>query len=102
MISHESEIVRKLRLIEWLKAELVGSVSRVFHALAKGAEQPAADAMASVIVNCYVLGKRLGIDFPQMDEAISTRLEQNIKQETEVEKWYGDMSELRRHLRQKR
>lgn len=102
MISHESEIVRKLRLIEWLKAELVGSVSRVFHAMTKSTEQPVADALASVIVNCYALGKRLGIDFPQLDEAINARLEQNIKQEYEVEKWHGDMSELKRHLRHKR
>lgn len=102
MISHESEIVRKLRLIEWLKAELVGSVSRVFHAMTKSAELSIADALASVIVNCYVLGKRIGIDFSHLDEAINARIEQNIKQETEVEKWYGDMSELKRHLRQKR
>lgn len=101
MISHESEIVRKLRLIEWLKAELVGGVSRVFHAMTKSTEHPVADALASVIVNCYVLGKRIGIDFSHMDEAINARIEQNIKQEIEVEKWYGDMSELKRHIRQK-
>jgi hypothetical protein len=102
LISHESEIVRKLRLIEWLKAELVGSVSRVFHAMTKSGEQSIADALAAVVVNCYILGKRLGIDFQSLDEAVSVRLAQAIKQETEVEKWYGDMSELKRHLRQKR
>jgi len=101
-MSHESEIVRKLRLIEWLKAELIGSVSRVFHMMVKGSEQPIADALATVVINCYVLGKRLGIDFPQMDEAVNARLEQNIRQEADIEKWYGDMSEFKRHLRQKR
>lgn len=102
MSSHESEIVRKLRLLEGLKAELVGSVSRVFYALAKGGEQSVSEALASVIVSAYVLGKRLGIDFVQMEDAINTRLEQNIKQEAEVEKWYGDMSALKRHIHQKR
>ena len=102
MSSHESEIVRKLRLLEGLKAELVGSVGQVFHALAKSGEQSAAQALAAVIVNAYVLGKRLGIEFAQMEDAINARLEQNIKQETEVEKWYGDMSALRRHIHQKR
>ncbi|MCX7779428.1 MAG: MazG-like family protein [Negativicutes bacterium] len=102
MSSHESEIVRKLRLIEWLKAELVGSVGRVFYALAKSGEHSIAEALAAVVVNCFALGKRLGIDYAQLDEAIQARLEQTIRQETEVEKWYGDMSELRRHLRQKR
>ena len=34
MFSHESDILRKIRLIEWLKAELVTSVGQVFQAIA--------------------------------------------------------------------
>jgi len=37
-----------------------------------------------------------------MEEIVNTRLGHNIKQETEAERWFGDMSEYRRYLRQKR
>ena len=47
-------------------------------------------------------GKRLGIDFQALDEAIMAKLTQNIKNEYEAEKWYGDLSEYQRHLRGKR
>ena len=102
MISHESEIVRKLRLIEGQKAELIGSLAGIFHALAKTGGQSLAEALGAVIINCYVLARRLGIDFSQLDEAVCEKLEQNIKHGSEIEKWYGDLSELKRYLRQKR
>ena len=60
MFAHEGEILRKLRLIEWLKAELVTSVGRLYHAIAQNADQAISDALAGVVVCCYVLGKTSG------------------------------------------
>ncbi|GBG56785.1 hypothetical protein HA075_08815 [bacterium BFN5] len=102
MFSHESEILRKMRLIEWLKAELVANVGQLYQAMAKNSEQAIRDGLASIVISCFVLGRRLGINFADLDEAIVTRLSQNIKKENDVEKWFGDFSEYQRHLRQKR
>ncbi|SDF42986.1 MazG-like family protein [Sporolituus thermophilus] len=102
MLSHEPDILRRLRLIEWLKAELVSQVGRLFQAFAQASEQAIRDALASIIIACYVLGRRLGIDFAALDEVILTRLGQTIKQDPEIEKWFGDYSEFQRHLKNKR
>lgn len=102
MFSHESEILRKMRLIEWLKAELIANVGQLYQAMAKNSEQAIRDGLASIVISCFVLGRRLGINFADLDEAIVTRLSQNIKKENDVEKWFGDFSEYQRHLRQKR
>lgn len=102
MFSHESEILRKLRIIEGLKAELITNVGQLYQAMAKNSEQAIIEALAALVTGCYVLGKRLGVDFNVLDAAVMTKLGQGIKQEYEAEKWFGDMSELSRYLRQKR
>jgi hypothetical protein len=102
LYSHEAEIVRKLRLIEALKAELVTNVGQLFQAVAQNADRTISQALAGVVISCYVLGKRLGIDFADLDDAIAEKLSQNIKKEHEVEKGFDDYSEYQRHLRQKR
>ena len=91
MFSNESEILRKMRLIEWLKAELITHVGQLYQAMAKNSEQA-----------CYVLARRLGIAFDSLDREVLTKVEQNIKIEHEVEKWFGDYSEYQHHLRRKR
>lgn len=102
MFSHDSEILRKLRLIEWLKAELVTNVGAVFQAMAKNGEQAVLEGLAAVVASAYVLARRIGIDFSTLDKMIITRLEQNIQLGHEAENGYGDLSELQRHLRQRR
>lgn len=102
MYSHEAEIVRKLRLIEALKAELVTNVGLLFQAVAKNADKAISQALAAVVISCYVLGNRLGIDFAHLDDAIAETLSQTIKKGNEVEKGFDDYSEYQRHLRQKR
>lgn len=102
MFSRETDILRRLRLMEWLKAELVTNVGQLFQAMARNSEQAIRDGLASTVISCYVLGRRLGIDFTALDEVILTRLGQTIKQDHEVEKWFGDYSELQRHIKNKR
>lgn len=102
MVSQESDILRKLRLIEGLKADLLVEVGKLYQAMARNQQADIGEALAQVIISTHVLGRRLGIDYSEMDEIVNTRLGHNIKQEPEAERWFGDLSEYRRHLRQKR
>lgn len=102
MFSNESEILRKMRLIEWLKAELITSVGQLYQAMAKNSEQAISEGLAAIVVACYILARRLGINFDSLDKAVVKKVEQNIKSEHEVEKWFGDFSEYQQYLRQKR
>lgn len=100
MFSDETEILRKIRLIEHLKAELVTDVGQVYHAVAENNGQ-AVHALADVIIGGYVLGKRLGIEYVALDEAVNRKVEMLINQEPDPEKWYGDYSALRHHIQRK-
>lgn len=102
MFSKESEILRKMRLIEWLKAELLTHVSQLYQAMARNSESAIADGLAAIVIACYILGRRLGIDFGKLDENIAEKVQHNIEREHEVEKWFGDYSEYQRYLRHKR
>lgn len=102
LFSNESEILRKMRLIEWLKAELITHVGHLYQAMAKNSEQAISEGLANIIVACYILARRLGITFDSLDRDVLNKVEQNIKSEHEVEKWFGDFSEYQRHLRPKR
>lgn len=101
MFSHESDIFRKLRFIEALKAELVVEVGHFYHAVAENREQVMREALASIVISCYVLARRLGISFSGLEAAIHGKLEQNIEREVDAEKMYGDLSEFKRHLRRR-
>ncbi|MDD4599707.1 hypothetical protein SDC9_04211 [bioreactor metagenome] len=101
MFSNESDILRKLRLIEMLKAELVTNVGQLYQAIAKNGGQAIQEGLASIILSCYILARRLGIDFAALDEAVTAKIAQNIKREHEAEKLFGDFSEYQRYLRRR-
>lgn len=98
----QEDILRKLRLIEGVKADLLTEVGNLYQAMARNQREAIGQALAQVIISAVVLGRRLGIDYPEMEEIVNSRLGYNIKQEPDAERWYGDLSEYRRYLRQKR
>ncbi|MBQ2114494.1 MAG: hypothetical protein IIV84_01355 [Selenomonadales bacterium] len=98
----ESDMIRKIRLLEWLKAELAVSVGEVMRAVAGGVRVPMADALSRVVVSCYVLGRHLGVGFKELDEAVMRRLDRPLDaMAQEAEDRYGDHRALRRYRRAK-
>ena len=92
-------IVKNLRAIDWIKAELVAGMGSLFKALIKNNEEVIQDALAGLIVSCYFLGKRLGISFTKLDEIIRQKLQSPPMREHELEQWYGDVSNLENYLK---
>ncbi len=97
----EVDIARRLQTIEWLKAELVGGVSALFKAMLKNGEDSTADALASVVMACYLLGRRLGVSFAHLDSKVQNKVKANISPPHDIEEWYGDFSALDHHLRER-
>ncbi|MBM7856102.1 hypothetical protein JOC37_002527 [Desulfohalotomaculum tongense] len=91
---NDSGIAKNLRIIEWLKADILTSLSALFKAMVKGSEERLLDALASLVITSYILGRRLGINFSRLDLKIEHKLRQGIDDDHEVERWYGDLSEL--------
>lgn len=99
MFQKDGDILKKVRMIEWLKAELLSSVAELFKALLKGTENAIIDAVANVIIITNILARRMGVDFECIDAGVQRRLNQNIQQEHEMEKWFGDLSAYAEHLK---
>jgi hypothetical protein len=101
MAKPELDIARNVRTIEWLKAEMVGGVSALFKALMKNSEEAILEALATVVIAAYLLGKRLGIPFSRLDVKIEAKVSANIAKHHEIEQWYGDFSGFRRYLEER-
>lgn len=102
MFSQESDIVKTMRLVEGLKAALILDLGELYRAMAAGGGRIRKDLLAKLIVNCYVLGKRLGVEFSDMDEAVRQRSQCSAQEESALESRFGDYSRLSRYLEHKR
>lgn len=102
MFAHESDLLRKLKLMDWLKAQLVTGMGQVFEAFAAHGERSLLDALSNLAITVYVLARRLGIDFATLEEDMVNKLKQSGKRDSELEKLFGDYTQLERYLKQKR
>lgn len=91
------DIARNIRVIEWLKTELLGTVSALFKAMIKNSDEAIEDALASMVITIYVLARRVGISFAQLDIRVESKLRNAIKDKHEVEDWYGDLTAFLRY-----
>lgn len=98
----EPGIAKNIKVIEWLKADLMASASSLFKAMLRGSEERLLDALASIVLTCYILGRRLGINYSRLDLRVEAKLRQSIDEDHEVEKWYGDLSHLLRYFVEKK
>lgn len=99
----EFDIAKNIKLIEWLKSEILTSVAELFRLLAngvKGSQEVMADCLASIVVACYLLARRLGVHYGTIDQMIQKKIRLGMLEEHDVEKYYGDLSELRQHLKE--
>lgn len=92
------DIARNIKVIEWLKTELVGTVAALFKAMMKNSQEAIEDALASMIMSIYVLARRLGIGFAQLDTRVESKVRSGIKEKHEIEDWYGDLTALLKYI----
>ena len=95
-------IAKNIRFLEWLKGELVESVGKLFKALMEGSEKMILDALTGILITVYLLGKRVGIDYDDLEAATLKKTEDQIDKNHQAETWYGDLSELKGYWEQKR
>lgn len=96
------DIARNIRVIEWLKTELIGTVAALFKGMVKSSDEAIEDALASMVVTVYVLARRLGVSFAQLDVRIESKVKNAIRDKHEVEDWYGDLTALLKYLGDKK
>ena len=100
-IDRGSDITRNVKIIEWMKNEILISVSDLFNVLFKGVksvDETLQDILANIIMITYLLAKRLGISFNEIDYKIKEKTCLGIKENIIIEKWYGDLTNLKNYI----
>lgn len=95
------DITKNVKIIEWMKKELILSVGDVYDLIFRGVkpvDQVLQDTLANIIMITYLLGKRLGINFNEIDYKIKEKIKIGIDENHSVENWYGDFSNLKKHI----
>lgn len=92
------DVAKNIRVIEWLKAEMVGSVASLLRSMVGGAEDLIADCLAGIIMTAYILGKRVGIAYIKIDQKVKEKVAAGIREGHQIEEWYGDLSSLLKYL----
>ena len=75
-IEKGSDITKNVKIIEWIKNEILISVSDLFNLIFKGVkpiDDKLQNTLANIIMLTYLLGKRLGVDFDEIDYKIKEK-----------------------------
>lgn len=98
------DIIKNMKTIDWLKAELLSNMAYLHKILINNEEntrENLEDALANIILESYILGRRLGLDYKDLNRAMEENIKLNLIKEHKIEKWYGDLSQLLDHIKSK-
>lgn len=105
MNNKDIDIVKNMKTVEWLKSELLTNIAylhKVFVDTEESSKENLEDAISNIIMESYVLGKRLGINFKDLDTTLKENIKLNLIEEHKIERWYGDLSSLLEYLNQEK
>jgi hypothetical protein len=97
-VKRELDITHNLKIVEWLKADLVDTVGVLMKSLMKAGSDATIDALANLIIIAYILGRRVGISFQVIEMRIKHKLNNSINDAHETEQFYGDLTQLQKYL----
>jgi len=97
-LKREQDITTNLKIVEWLKADLVETVGALLKSLLKAGNDATVDALANLIIIAYILGRRVGISFQLIEMRIKLKLNNSINDAHEIEQWYSDLTHLQKYL----
>lgn len=106
LFDKEIDITRNIKIIEWLKSELLTDIANLFKILVNGMREEVHDSisetLSNIILISYLLGKRLGISYNAIEIKMEKKIKLGLIENHDVEKYYGDLSELSKHLNSSR
>lgn len=88
------DIVRKIEALDCLKADLASFQAELYQALLKSDSEDFLAAGAKLIITCFLLTKRLGLNFGHLEQEIYENTAMLLTEKNKVEEWYGDLQAL--------
>ncbi|HZG84882.1 MazG-like family protein [Paenibacillus sp.] len=94
----EVDVARRAKIIEWLKTEMIDEMAQLHRGLWEGRQAKIVDGLASLVVSSYLLARRVGVSYRELDETVLEKLKTHKRDNHQLEEWYGDLSSLESHL----
>jgi len=92
-------VASNAKMIEALKAEFISESADVLRAaLSPCGRGELLDALGSSVFLAYVLARRCGITFAELDEDIAQKASSGIEEGHMLESSFGDLSLLKKHF----
>jgi len=99
---NEINIAKNIRALERLKAEMLESLAALFKSLIKNGTEGIVDNIARLIVCCFLLAKRLGFSFGQIEQQVYYKVKVMVNEGSPLEDWHSDITLLKEYLEMKR
>lgn len=96
------DIAKGIKTLEWIKADLVETVGRLFKDLVTGSMEAITDNLAMIILDCFLLGKRLGLSFGRLELRVREKTADLLQAGHPLEERYKDLSSLQEYFEMKR
>ena len=90
MNNKDIDIVKNMKTVEWLKSELLTNIAylhRIFIDSEENSKENIEDTISDIIMESYVLAKRLGISFRDLDITLKENIRLNLIEEHKIERW---------------
>lgn len=99
MAKNELDITKNIKMIEQMQCELLSLVSQLYCSMrdSDSATKDRADLLANIQIMVYLLGERLGIPFPVLDQKVTSRLKLGLLEDA-GEEWKASLLSLLRHM----
>lgn len=97
MKNKDIDIIKNMKTVEWLKAQLLSTVANLYATLSNGEEntkENLEDIISNLILESLLLGKRLGLSYDSIKSTLRDNIQLNLIEEHKIERWYGDLSIL--------
>jgi hypothetical protein len=88
------QIAKSVKVIDWLKTEMLDQQANLFKGLHHANQHIILDSLASLVMATYVMARRLGYSYREIDQVVRHKLREHIREGHQLEEWYGDLSAL--------
>lgn len=101
MQERELDIAGTLRVIEKLKSQMLMDIAQLFSELNepnRNSNIERGDLLADIVILSYLLSKKLGIPYKQIDRRIINKTRVGLVESNANDRWHNDLAELLQHF----
>ena len=91
-------IARNIKVVDWIKTQMLESLTLLYKGLQEPDEEKVLEGLAEGLLWHYLLSRRLGIPFHELEEKIISKLHTYKNQGHHLEEWFQDFSVLEEYM----